>query len=380
MLVAPRYGTASLADLVPSSLAALGVDGEVDRIGLELDGIKRVCILMVDGLGAALLDANSAAAPFLSSRTSKVLTAGFPSTTATSLSSLGTGLPPGEHGIVGYLLAVPGHQRLMNPLKWRLHGAGDRIDLLKDVAPEEFQPNTTAFERAAEAGISVSRVAPMYQGESGLSRASLRGGEFRASFSMGDLADGAIQSLRNGSRSLVYAYHGELDLTGHVRGPHSDAWAAELSQVDLLARSIAERLPGDAALIVTADHGMVEIVDPVDFDATSSLRAGVARLGGEPRARHVYTKNGAIDDVVATWQAILGTDFGVFSRSEVIDNGWFGPTVTHAAVQRIGDVICVATGSGAVVRTGAEPLQSMLIGHHGSLTAEEMHVPLCVIR
>src|SRR6476469_7145790 len=111
MLVTPEYGRSSLADLVPSVLAALGVPGETDRIGLDLpDGVRRVAILLIDGMGANLVTNRSEYAPFLSELPAKTLTAGFPSTTAASLSSLGTGVPSGEHGIVGYLLAVPGHE------------------------------------------------------------------------------------------------------------------------------------------------------------------------------------------------------------------------------------------------------------------------------
>ena len=380
MLVAPRYGQASLADLLPSVLATLGVPDETDRIGLGLDDIDHVCVLLVDGLGAELLTETAGAAPFLSAASATELTVGFPSTTATSLSSLGTGTPPGEHGIVGYLLRVPGHNRLMNPLKWRLHGPGEKVDLLKDIVPEQFQPTETAFERAAAHGISMSRVGPMYQAASGLTRASLRGGDFRPSFSMGDLADGIVTALTQGDRSLVYAYHGELDLTGHVRGPRSQAWALELAQVDHMVSAVAQRLPPRSALLVTGDHGMVHIADPVDFDTTPVLSAGVAQLGGEPRARHVYVADGAIGDVTAAWRETLGSEFAVLTRAEAVANGWFGPTVTDRTADRIGDLVTIALGNSAIIRSGAEPLQSALVGHHGSLTPAEMLVPLSAFR
>ncbi len=380
MLVAPRYGSASLSDLIPSILGALGVPGAHDRIGLPLDGVRRVCVLLVDGLGSQLLRARADAAPFLAALPETVLTAGFPSTTATSLSSLGTGLTPGQHGIVGYLFAVPGHERLMTPLKWRLHGPGDKIDLLKEIVPEDFQPLDTALQRAAAANIAVTRVAPMYQAASGLSRASLRGGGFRPNFSMGDLVDGVTSALAQGDRALVYAYHAELDMTGHVRGPQSDAWALELSQVDHMVAAIAARLTPDAALIVTADHGMVTVDAPVDFDTNAHLHDGVDRVGGEPRARHVYTVDGAEADVAATWRAVLGNGYAVHTRAELVAAGWFGPDVTPTALPRIGNVMAVATGSGAITRSGVEPLQSALVGHHGSLTAAEMNIPLLVAR
>lgn len=380
MFVIPRYGDGTLADLVPSVLGVLGVAGDTDRIGLGLDGVRRVAILLIDGMGAELVAARAEAAPFLAQQPVRSLTAGFPSTTVASLASLGTGLPAGEHGLVGYLLAVPDHDRLMNPLKWRLMGEGPTVDLLKEVVPEQFQPSRTAFQRAAADGVVVTQVAPMYQAGSGLTRAALRGGDFRPSFSSGDLVDGVIGALAAGDRTLVYAYHGDLDLTGHVRGPGSESWALELAQIDVTIRLIAERLPPGSALIVTADHGMVHVEDPVDFDRSPELRAGVRSLGGEPRARHVYTEAGAADDVAAAWREALGEDFTVRTRSEVIGAGWFGPSVLPRVRSRIGDVVVVADRERAIIRSGAEPLQSRLVGHHGSLTPAEMLVPLCTFR
>ncbi|NEW44932.1 alkaline phosphatase family protein [Nocardia cyriacigeorgica] len=377
MFVAPRYGTGSLSDLFPSVLAGFGVPAEQDRLGLGLD-VDRVCVLLIDGLGAEALAANAEVAPFLSSLGPAVLTAGFPTTTATSVSSLGAGVPPGEHGIVGYLLRVAGQERLFDPLGWRLFGAQHKGDLLEQLVPEQFQPGETVFERAAAHGITVTQVAPRYQAGSGLTRAVLRGCAFRPNFSVGDLVAGVVEALEAGPRSLVYAYHGELDTTGHVRGPSSQSWLLELAHVDRIAADIAERMPAGSALIVTADHGMVELAERVDFDAEPDLRAGVQRLGGEPRARHVYTVDGATDDVMSTWQEKLGSRFQVLARDAVIDYGWFGPTVSATVRERIGDLVVVARDSSGIVRTDAEPLQSALLGHHGSLTPAEMNVPLRV--
>ena len=383
MFAAPEYGTRTLSDLLPSVLAVLGVPGDRDRLGLGLDGVRRVCVLLVDGLGARQLAARPDAAPFLSAAGPRVITTGFPSTTAVSLGSIGTGLTPGEHGLVGYLMSVPGFDRAMNPLQWRLHGQGDHVDLLEQLPPEQFQPRQTAFERAAEHGVRVTKVAPGYQAKSGLTRAALRGGKFDAEFSIGDLAATAAAALREGDRSLVYAYHGDLDLTGHIRGPESDAWAAELTQVDLLAKSIADRLPPDAALLVTADHGMVQIHDPVNLDSPDLDRhflQGIRLIGGEPRARYIYTVDGAAADVRARWSETLGSDYHVLLGEEVIERGWFGKTVTDAARARIGDVLAVAVGQGALIRRAAEPVQSQLIGHHGSLTPIEREIPLLEFR
>ncbi|WP_459960774.1 alkaline phosphatase family protein [Nocardia sp. IFM 10818] len=379
MFTLPQYGLNSLADVFPSLLAGLGVPGEIDRLGLELDA-RRVCVLLIDGLGAEQLAEYAADAPFLSSAVPRTITAGFPTTTATSLSSLGVGVPPGEHGLVGYLLQVPGQDRLMSPLKWRLFGDGPTVDLLKELAPEQFQPHPTVFERAAADGVSVTHVGPIFQAGSGLTRASFRGSEFRFDVSLGDLIDGTLTALNQGERSLVYAYHADLDTTGHVRGPGSPAWRLELGMVDRTVRAIAERLPKDAALLVTADHGMVAMHDHVDFDTTAALHDGVRNLGGEARARHVYTEHGAATDVAATWREVLGDNFAVLTRDEAIRDGWFGPAVFAENAARIGDVIAVARNRGGITRSAIEPLQSGFLGQHGSLTSAEMHVPLLLYR
>lgn len=197
---------------------------------------------------------------------------------------------------------------------------------------------------------------------------------------MGDLVDGAVTALRQGDRSLVYAYHADLDTTGHVRGPGSQAWQLELANVDRAAQAIAERLPADGALLVTADHGMVELDERIDFDTDPILSEGVIDLGGEARARHVYTVDGAAPDAAAAWSEQLGERFAVVTREEAIGLDWFGPKVTPESLGRIGDLVVVARERGGIVRSAVEPLQSSFAGHHGSLTSAEMHVPLLLFQ
>jgi hypothetical protein len=362
----PRYGESSLADLAGSVLASLGARSEPNP--LSLPDVDRVCLLVVDGMGWELLRDHQAAAPFLSELavTGRPLTAGFPATTATSLASLGTGRPPGQHGVLGYQVAVPGEGRLLNALRW-----DQRVD------PVEWQPGSTIFERAAQAGIATFRVAHHALGPTGLSIATMRGAEVVPADTLGALVAEAAWALRSSDRALAMVYHGELDATGHVFGCMSDAWRYQLGHVDRLAEQLVGALPPGTALYVTADHGMVDVPeqDRVDADELPALRAGVALLGGEPRARHVYTEPGAAGDVLATWREILGPRAWVASRDEAIADGWFGP-VAPAMAPRIGDVIMAPAGPSAVVATQAEPRESALVGMHGSLTSADQLVPL----
>jgi hypothetical protein len=373
-LQVPRYGESSLADLLPSVLASLGVAGEPNP--LELADTARTVVLLVDGLGWELLRRHPEAAPYLSSLAGRPLTAGFPSTTVTSLSSLGTGLPPGAHGLTGYSSYVEEVDDSVNWLAWRPVGAG--TDLRDRLVPEDLQPAPTAFERAADAGIAVTMAAPGHFEGSGLTRAVLRGARYAGSTTWGDALVLAADGADRGHRSLVYCYLSELDLIGHVRGAETDAWLAQLSLVDAFTEQLAGRLPGGTRLLVTADHGMVTVSEEgrVDVDESTVLSDGVVALGGEPRARHVHTRRGAADDVLAGWRAELGDRMWIGTRQDAVDAGLFGPLVTTAAAARIGDVVAIAEGDVAVVRRRRESVLSALPGQHGALTDEELLIPL----
>ncbi len=365
----PDYGEGTLPDLATSLLASVGVDHAPNPLGLAQT--RRACLLIVDGLGWELLRAHQAAAPFLSelTTTGRALSAGFPATTVTSLSSLGTGLPPGQHGMLGYQVAVPGQDRLLNGLRWD-----------KQVDPLTWQPAPTIYQRAAAAGVDAYRVAARGLEKTGFSLASMRGAAYRSADSLGALVAQASWALTGSDRALVTDYHAELDGTGHVFGSQSEAWSYQLAHVDKLAEQLASSLPGGTALYVTADHGMVDAGpdDKIDVDLVPGLRDGVALLGGEPRARHVYAVPGAAADVLATWQGVLGGRAWVASRDEAIEAGWFGP-VDQRFLLRIGDVVAAPAGSWALVATKAEPLESSLEGMHGSLTPGDQFVPLLTV-
>ncbi len=360
----PAYGEASLADLPGSALAALGLGGANT---LNLAPARRVCVFLVDGLGERLLRAHAEVAPFLSAHLDRAITAGFPATTVTSLGTLGTGVPPGEHGMLGLQLAVPGEGRLLNCLRWTTVGP--------EIEPETWQPAPTIYQRAEAAGVRPVYVGPaMFEG-TGLTRAVHRGVRYVAADSVDDRIAGVRQALL-ADRAYVITYYGDLDATGHIVGWGTPEWREQLAIVDAMAERLAAALPPGSALYVTADHGMVNVTARVDVDVLIELREGVAMIGGDGRARHVYTEPGAAEAVLQIWRETLDGRGWVLSREEAVAAGWFGRVVRREWLERVGDVVAVPYGECAVVASQREPREAAMVGMHGSLTPEEQYIPL----
>lgn len=367
------YRQSSLADLLPSALAALGVPGEPNP--LALPPAECVVVLLVDGLGWQLLREHADHAPFLSSLAGRPLAAGFPTTTAVSITSLGTGVPPGQHGITGYSTRADGLDEPVNWLTWR--GARSGTDLTGTQPPEQVQPVSTAFERAERAGVNASVVsAPAFR-TSGLTRAALRGGQYLRAFTAADTATVVAETARTRG-GLIYCYIADLDLIGHVHGCRSEAWRVQLELIDAGARLLADRLPANARLLVTADHGMLDVPEhaKLDYDAEPLLREGVELLAGEARVRYLHVAPGQLEAVRSRWAELLGEGMAMLGKEEAIARGWFGPSVSDAASGRIGDLIAVSVSELAVVRRKAESRNASLVGHHGALTDAELLVPL----
>ncbi len=375
----PEYGTGSLADLLPTLAAHLGVPGATATIS-ELAPADRNCVFLIDGLGWEQLRAHPDEAPFLnallgSSRggTGRPITAGYPATTATSLASVGTGLAPGAHGLPGYTVRNPETGELMNQLRWNPW-----------TAPQRWQPYPTIFQRAAAAGVHAAQVSSPVFEHTPLTKIALSGGTFHGRLSGEDRMDLAAEQLAAGDRSLVYTYYAEVDGKGHRFGVASDAWRSQLAYADRLVERLAEQLPPRSALYVTADHGMIDIpfdeLHRIDFDEDWELRAGVALLGGEGRARHIYAVPGAATDVLAVWREVLGEQFWVAGRDEAIAAGWFGPTIDERVYGRLGDVIAAARDDVLITASRREPKESAMVGNHGSMTPAEQLVPLLEVR
>jgi hypothetical protein len=370
-MVVPAYKSTTLGELMPSIGAHLGVPGCIED-AFQLPDTNRYVVVLIDGLGWNLLRRAVLAAPYLGSFLggAQPITSAVPSTTVTSLGSLGTGQPPGQHGLVGYTSRVPSTGEILNGLTWE-----------SDVVPTAYQSKPTFFERASRAGVAVSSVAlARFQG-TGLTEAALRGAAFVP------FSDESAEDLRialivdaalRGDRAVVYAYERELDHYGHVHGCNSAEWLQQLVRIDAMCERLRAALPPQVTMIITGDHGMVDIPPEQRIIAEDDpdLMAGVSALAGEARFRHLYVDQEPPHRVADRWRAQFGELAWVRTRDEAIDEGWFA-AIDDQLRERWGHVLVALRGDWAVM-TSAFPREFTLIGMHGSLTPAEMLVPLLV--
>ncbi|WP_062316390.1 alkaline phosphatase family protein [Demequina maris] len=371
----PAYGGLELGAVLPGALAAVGAanavaarDAEADRLRLGIPRADHVVVVLLDGLGHHQLDARKGHAPFLRSTESGIITAGFPTTTATSLALFGTGRASGATGMTGYTAHNPATGAAANLVSWE--GAGD---------PDDWQREPSLMRVAHEGGLAVASLGKRRFAGSGLTRAALAGGDFVGAERLSDRVDEAIQRARR--PGLTYLYWGDIDAAGHKHGWQSDPWVAALEDADQELRRLRVRLPRHAAMVVTADHGMIDVTGAPRWDVAKvpELSRGVRLVAGEPRALHLHMDDAAEAPAVAErWRDVLGDDAAVLLRSEAVGLGLFGPVSGHVE-ERIGEVVVAMAGRATVVDSRTQSDQALaLIGVHGSLTPEELQVPLLV--
>ncbi|WP_051815324.1 alkaline phosphatase family protein, partial [Glycomyces tenuis] len=318
----PAYGTGTLADVMPTALAALGVPDGADGVllrGGELSGVRRVAVLLLDGFGYHLLhQAGQASSTVEAIRNGDIgtltpITATVPSSTPISLASLACGLPPGRHGIIGFTVRVPDSGDLVTHIRW--DGEPD---------PETWQPEPTCFERAAADGVVCTVVSDGAFRDTGLTRAIYRGADWTPAIAPYEVAEETIAALHRGRRSLVYSYLPDIDTAGHFHGIGSPEWLEAVAEVSEAIDGILTDLPKDASLFVTADHGMVNLTERLHVDRHPDLLEGVETIAGDGRMRYLYTRAGADAEVAAAWGAAVRDRAEVIGRDEAIGRGWFG--------------------------------------------------------
>ena len=360
--VLPQYSGANVRGIIPALLAPPRVPLP-PWMPASADVAQRV-VLVIDGLGWEQMQARLALVPTLASMDASAITTVAPTTTATALTSIATGLTPGEHGLIGYRFEVGGD--VLNVLRWH----GDRSDLRRSHPPRELQPFVPFL---GEAPPVISRAE--LEG-SAFTEAHLRGSRLSGWRCASAIAVEIARQLAAGER-FVYAYYDGIDKTAHERG-FGPFYDAELAAVDRLVADVLAVMPDDAALVITADHGQVQTAGNI-VKLAPELLAFVRLQTGEGRFRWLHARPGAQRELLQAATAEHAHHAWVVTREQTIDEGWFGPTVSPPVAGRLGDVALVAREP----VTFFDPADSgpfELICRHGSLTSAEVRVPLLVAR
>ena len=354
-----------LADITNSIFNSLSVPETIDSLSLG-SAENREVLILIDGMGQDAIDKYGDQFPIFDElKQVKKLYTNFPSTTATSLSTLGTGVLPGVHGMLGYTVRVPrSDNRLLNALKW-----DERVD------PVMWQKVPTLFERAVLAGVSVTHVAAKRYEGSGFTQAALRGAKYVGANGIEEMVT-AISSALVAQPSFVYTYLNTLDSAGHSDGVGSDKWLTALAQISEFITKVKESVPTGTRIWITSDHGMVNSTKQIILGQDNDLLENVLLIGGEPRARHIYINEGAQEETVAKWRQFLGNSAKVLSKSEAIADGLFGPVVSEDASERMGDLIAIANDNLILIDPARVKEESSMVGHHGGITDIEVEIPL----
>lgn len=363
--VLPDYAAANLAGVVPALMADPGT--RPAWIPEAAAHAQQVVLLVLDGLGWFQLRERPGVAPTLFAMAGGPITSVVPSTTACALTSLVVGGPPAAHGVVGYRLVVDGAggPEVMNVLKWRTPSG----DARPFVDPASFQ------SMAPFGGRPVPVVSKAEFAGTAFTDAHQRGARQVGWYAASGLAVDVGRLVAEGE-PFVYAYYDGIDRIAHVKG-FGDHYDAELAAVDRMVGDVLDAVGPDVALVVTADHGQVEVGRrAVDLDP--SIMQQVSMVSGEPRFRWLHTVEGtpeAAERLAALVRGVYGGQAWVETIETVEREGWLGGPMEAHVRARLGDVALVPFDAVAYLEPG-DAAENRLVCRHGSLTEDEMFVPL----
>ena len=352
-----------ISRVLTSALASLAGDPN----SLQLQPKRMVCVILVDGLGYHNLQRRSGHAPVLTSLpTTKSYTV-FPSTTAAALTSLATGLSPGQHGMVGHVA----HDRQLGVTKNLLSG-------WNDVAEAELWKNPPDLSQLFDGNIKIFNVSASEYQSTGFTAITMSKSRFVPADSMRDRFRTAAQLLRDSqNRGAVYLYIQELDQAGHRHGWQSSQWTKLLEQLDALVEQLILQLPSDCGILITADHGQIDSPLSQRHELKADLPHQLRSFAGDSRAAYLYLHQPDSAEDIHSLIATSGLPAQTFLTSQIIEAGWFGDSISETATNRLPDLVMLATGENTLFHSDfSKPRSYLMTGHHGGLTDQELAIPL----
>ncbi|MEX1157912.1 MAG: alkaline phosphatase family protein [Thermomicrobiales bacterium] len=391
--ILPSYSGGSVANVAASVVQAFGGAAEallppldsalLDPAGLA--GARVVVLLVIDGYSALAHERHGSALSRLGPEPlqSATITSVFPSTTAAALTSLQTGVGPGRHGMAGYTLYLPGLGRVVNMVRFQPVDGGQFDSAKLDTS--DFLPVPTIYSILRERGVDSVVVSHKEYEKSPLTLAHSGTTPYTGHRSLGELAALLRREVEKPGKRFVFGYWAGVDTLGHTHGPAGDVSAVEIDTLTYaLRRHVLEPLAvnGDeVAVILTADHGMTDIptASATTLNDLNALTGAWRRPAtGERRAVGLSLAEPAAR---LHLRDALGERAAILDVRDALAAGLYGPPEHHPDVQeRIGDTLLLARGPASFPFLSSRPQPTPSLGAHGSLTAEEMLVPLLAWR
>lgn len=353
-----------LSDVFISALGA--ITGVENRLGLPR--VKSACVVMVDGLGSSNLQYRAGHAPtlFAQLKTDGSIPCGFPATTVTSLSSFSTGQRAGRHGMVGYQIYDSNKGQTLNLLS----GISSKEQAL------ELQPLRTVSEMAIANEVECFFVGPGEYEGSGFTMATMPAAKYVAAKSIEERFSAASKLINSSKNALVYLYVPELDQKAHAHGFKSGQWVEKLEDLESAVKKFVSAIPKSVGVLLTADHGIVDVAQDRQIYLDQLDLPNLVSVGGDPRVLYLYFNTEVIATEKAAVQEFVGKRAYVAEAQELIEADWFGDVEPYARI-RMPELFVIALGETALYhRTFAKAKSLQMVGQHGSISPDELNVPL----
>lgn len=364
MLPAAPKTLGRLSDVFISALGS--ITGKANRLGFAKS--NKVCVILVDGLGSDNLRAAGGHAPFLNAalKASKSINTVFPSTTASAITSFGVGAAPSRHGILGYSV----YDRESGLTRNLLTGWGEGFEA------STFQKLQTVSDMAIQSGVQSFTVGPGEYADSGFTQLNMSAASYVPAKSFEDRIEAVKTILASKHASLTYLYFPELDSIAHSYGVASTEWLTKLEDLDAAIKSLVVSLPKDCGLVVTADHGIVDVPKENQVLLDEMEIPNLLAVTGDPRNTFLYFEHET--DVQATKTLLeeqLENKAVVATVQDLQDAGWLSPEIENSRF--LPDLYLIALSNFASYhRSYCKPQSLRMVGQHGSISQTELSVPL----
>lgn len=353
-----------LSDVFRSAMAA--ASGEQNTLSLK--PVDSAVVILVDGLGTSNLKAASGHARYLAAAlsVSPGISTVFPTTTAAALTSMATGVLPAEHGIVGYRVFDRSRKQQQNLLSgWTSYEESSG-----------WRAGQTLSDSAQAMGLKVHFVGLGAYQRSGFTNVIMPSAVYHSADSVADRFNEAAKLVRDKGQ-VVYLYVPELDQLAHAKGTSSFEWLAQLEELDALVRDFAGRVGNRVGVLLTADHGVVDVPKSSHIELSAFDLTGLSFAGGDTRCAFLYFDHADQTQHAKTLLTeSIGDSCWVVTPSDLIEAGWMTEP-NEVAAPRLPDLYVLSKKQVAIYHKAFSSYRSYaMVGHHGSITPEELSIPL----